>query len=240
MGRVIMSGVVPLLSKPVKGIEISTLPIGSIVKTNVGGVSMDFILVNQGIPENNSLYGEECNGTWLVMKDIYNKQEYNSSAHSIFSTSSVYTWLNNDFLGLLENGVQSIISTVNIPYGYYNSSTAFSGDNGLICKIFLLSCYELGITKDNTNIPVDGAKLSYFETGETTSANKKRVAQYNNVASQYWTRTPYRNTDGYPVYILETGSSASQDKATYTKGIRPAFVLPSNARVNNKTMEIIT
>nr|DAG59328.1 MAG TPA: hypothetical protein [Caudoviricetes sp.] len=239
MGKVIMSGIVPLLSVPVRSVEISALATGSIVKTNVDGVLTEFVVVNHGVPGNSSLYGDGCDGTWLLMKNIYNTQKYHTSAMSTFNSSTLCTWLNDEFLNLFTSEVQSAISTVNIPYGYYNSSTAFSGDYGLICKIFLLSCYELGLTKNDINIPEDGVKLSYFTTGETASANAKRVAQYNNAAYEYWTRTPYRSTKGYPVYISTTGGSASQDKATYTKGVRPAFVLPSSTQINSNTMEIM-
>ena len=50
---------------PVVGIKAGDLPIGQIVKLMEGGVETEFIVVNQGIPENSSLYDASCNGTWL-------------------------------------------------------------------------------------------------------------------------------------------------------------------------------
>ena len=48
---------------------ISTLAVGSSVYLNVGGVRKEFLVVHQGKPS--SLYDSSCNGTWLLMKDIY-------------------------------------------------------------------------------------------------------------------------------------------------------------------------
>ena len=43
--------------------QLGELAVGSIVKLNVGGTGTNFIVVNQGIPQNSSLYDPSCNGT---------------------------------------------------------------------------------------------------------------------------------------------------------------------------------
>ena len=49
--------------------KLGNKAIGSIVKLKVNGAAKEFIVVHQGKPS--SLYDESCNGTWLLMKDIY-------------------------------------------------------------------------------------------------------------------------------------------------------------------------
>ena len=51
-------------------VKLGTKAVGSIVKIKVNGASKDFIVVQQGNP-NTSTYDSSCNGTWLLMKDIY-------------------------------------------------------------------------------------------------------------------------------------------------------------------------
>lgn len=48
---------------------LSTKAVGSTVKLTVNGKAREFIVVHQGKPS--SVYDESCNGTWLLMKDIY-------------------------------------------------------------------------------------------------------------------------------------------------------------------------
>ena len=61
-GRVLVNGTgydIPFSS----GIPIGTIPVGSVVKIGVNGKSYDFLVVNQGIPSNSSLYDSTCDGT---------------------------------------------------------------------------------------------------------------------------------------------------------------------------------
>lgn len=46
MGKVIMSGIVPLLTKPSTGILASDLAVGSTVKLMEGGTAVDYLVVN--------------------------------------------------------------------------------------------------------------------------------------------------------------------------------------------------
>lgn len=63
MGKVIMSGIVPQLKAPSTGILASDLAVGDIVKLTENGTPVEYIVVNQGIPENSGLYDSSCNGT---------------------------------------------------------------------------------------------------------------------------------------------------------------------------------
>lgn len=101
------------------------------------------------------------------------------------------------------------------------------GANGLLCKIFLLSGYEIGFTtSDNPYFPVDGAKLSYFEAGISSSALNKRIAKLNGSATNWWLRSPYTNLTNY-VWDIESSGNGSYTDLSSSYGVRPALVLPS-------------
>src|SRR5699024_9768462 len=107
--------------------------------------------------------------------------------------------------------------------GTGSSGSVASGANGLSCKIFLLSGYELGWTKsDSSYFPQDGAKLDYFTAGTDSAANKKRIAKYNGSATNWWTRSP-RTGESYGVcYVNSDGDYIYWDYYR-TNGVRPAF-----------------
>ena len=163
---------------------LSTKAVGSTVKLKVNGTAKEFIVVHQGKPS--SLYDDSCNGTWLLMKDIYENRVWQSGNINKYESSDIHTYLNNTFLNLFESNIRDAIKQVKIPYRKNGGSggTDQSGANGLSAKIFLLSGYEVGwTTSDYSYFPVDGAKLSYFESGTGTSANNKRIAYLNGSAA---------------------------------------------------------
>lgn len=212
---------------------IGTLAVGSSVYLNVGGVRKEFLVVHQGKPS--SMYDESCNGTWLLMKDIYENRQWNSSDYNIYETSTVNTYLNGPFFSRFDSNIQGIIKQVKIPYrknGGKGGSDQ-SGANGLSCKVFLLSGYEIGCTTSDFHFfPVNGTKLSYFEAGTGSSAMNKRIAKLNGSAAYWWLRSPLtRNTSG--VWRVDTGGDCDSGSASGSYGIRPALVLPSDAIVDD-------
>lgn len=212
---------------------LSTKAVGSTVKLKVNGTAKEFIVVHQGKPS--SLYDDSCNGTWLLMKDIYETRQWHSSDVNKLESSTIHSYLNSTFLNLFESNIKDAIKQVKIPYRKNGGSggTNQSGANGLSCKIFLLSGYEVGwTTSDNQYFPVDGAKLSYFESGTGTSANNKRVANYNGSATYWWLRSPHTdNTNN--VWRVNSNGNGHGNYASYSNGIRPALILPSTLLVSD-------
>jgi hypothetical protein len=212
---------------------LSTKAVGSTVKLKVNGTAKEFIVVHQGKPS--SLYDDSCNGTWLLMKDIYENRVWQSGNINKYESSDIHTYLNNTFLNLFESNIRDAIKQVKIPYRKNGGSggTDQSGANGLSAKIFLLSGYEVGwTTSDYSYFPVDGAKLSYFESGTGTSANNKRIANLNGSAAYWWLRSPDTH-DTYYVWVVSTGGFYSVSNASYSYGIRPALILPSTLLVSD-------
>ena len=143
MGKVIMSGIVPTLKAPVTGVLASSLAVGSTVKLMEGGTAVEYLVVNQGIPSNSSLYDASCDGTWLLRKDIHSNRQWDPSYVNKYESSEINTWLNGDFFNSLGNVERATVRQVKIPYraGGGSGGTDQSGANGLSCKVFLLSCY---------------------------------------------------------------------------------------------------
>ena len=149
-------------------------------------------------------------------------------------TSTPY--LNGTFLNLLDNDTKNAIKQVKIPFWKSNyipekSRGVPSGADGLSCKIFLLSGYEVGFTRsDNSNLPVDGAKLSYFDSGTSDSANNKRIANYNGGATYWWLRSSYTN-DSDNVFYVNSGGVLDLWVYGEAYGVRPAFILNPSTTV---------
>lgn len=212
---------------------LSTKAVGSTVKLKVNGTAKEFIVVHQGKPS--SLYDDSCNGTWLLMKDIYENRVWQSGNINKYESSDIHTYLNNTFLNLFESNIRDAIKQVKIPYRKNGGSggTDQSGANGLSAKIFLLSGYEVGwTTSDYSYFPVDGAKLSYFESGTGTSANNKRIANLNGSAAYWWLRSPstYNTSNVWSVY---SNGYCNISNASNSYGIRPALILPSTLLVSD-------
>ena len=223
---------------PSTGILASTLPVGSTVKLMENGTAVEYLVVNQGIPENSSLYDASCDGTWLLRKYIPSERQWNTSNVNKYESSAINTWLNGEFFNALGSAEQAAIKQVKIPYRKDGGSGGLnqSGANGLLCKIFLLSGYEVGFTtNDNSYFPVDGAKLSYFESGSGTSANNKRIANFNGSAALWWLRSPLTN-GALSVWGVYSSGSYYNSNASNSRGIRPALILPSNALFDKTTM----
>lgn len=210
--------------------KLGSKAVGSSVYLKVNGTNTEFLVVHQGKPS--SLYDDSCNGTWLLMKDIYVNKAWDSSNND-YKNSDVHSYLNGEFLGLLETNIQNAIKQVKLPYhnGTGSGGTTATGANGLSTKIFLLSGYEVGwTTSDSQYFPVDGAKLDYF--GSSSGGNSKRIANYGGSATYWWLRSPDTD-DTSIVWCVYSGGDFYYDYCYLTCGVRPALVLDSLLSVSD-------
>lgn len=216
---------------PKASTAVSTLSVGTLVKIKENGSPVEYMVVHQGLPS--SMYDASCNGCWLLRKDIAENRKWDSTNND-YQNSDIHTYLNGDWTSRYEAGILSQIKQVKIPYqnGTGSGGSVASGANGLSCKIFLLSGYEVGFsTSDSSYFPRDGAKLSYFSSGTVTSANNKRIANYNGSAANWWLRSPStRNTSS----VWSVYSDGNHNGWLYgsTYGVRPALVLDSSALID--------
>lgn len=212
-------------------VTLSSKAIGSTIKLKVNGSAKDFIVVHQGKPS--SVYDDSCNGTWLLMKDIYENRQWHSSNTNDYANSTIHSYLNSTFLNLFESNIKNAIKQVKLPYrkGSGTSTTVTSGSNGLSAKIFLLSATETSF--NFSAMPSgEGAELAYFKGCADNSSDSKRVAYLNGSATGWWLRSPFC---GYFSNALCVNSNGDWDyySCSSSYGIRPALILPSTLLVSD-------
>lgn len=212
-------------------VTLSSKAIGSTIKLKVNGSAKDFIVVHQGKPS--SVYDDSCNGTWLLMKDIYENRQWHSSNTNDYANSTIHSYLNSTFLNLFESNIKNAIKQVKLPYrkGSGTSTTVTSGSNGLSAKIFLLSATETSFNF-STMPSGEGAELAYFKGCADNSSDSKRVAYLNGSAAGWWLRSPYCVNSNCALYVSSDGDGGNGG-CSNSYGIRPALILPSSLLVSD-------
>ena len=214
------------LFSPISTGTAGDIDVGATVKINENGQPVDYLIVHQGLP--GDMYDASCEGTWCLRKDIAEERQWNSSNVNDYANSTIKAYLNGDWLNRYDPEVAEAIKQVKIPYRQNGGSggTDRNGANGLSCKIFLLSGKEVGLdSSDNQYFPNDGAKLSYFLDGTSSSANQKRVATLNGSAADWWLRSPSTSNE-VRVWSCNSNGYYVGWNANYSYGVRPALILP--------------
>jgi hypothetical protein len=195
----------------------------------------DFLVVQQGSPS--ALYYGFDGGTVLLMNAILLRDLWHGSNVNDYENSRIHGWLNNGFMDMLDESIQNQVKQVRIPFrpGAGISETISSGENGLLCKAFLLSGYEVG-SGIHQHIIADGTTLSYFigiETTVTGVASSRRSAMYNGTNSIWWLRTPNIRVATAGVWTIHGHGNLGDASLFFVQGIRPALVLPDSLVVSD-------
>lgn len=203
-----------------KRMTMSDLEIGRTIKLDLNGTPWKWLVVHQGLPSD--IYDVSCNGTWLLLKDVYENRQWNSTNTNNPANSTIHSYLNESFLSLFDANILNSIKQVKVPYrnGGGSGGTDQIGANGLTTKVFLLSSREVGFTNSVGQSSEDGAVLDYF-AGATDS---KRIAQLNGADSSWWLRSPTKSYTSYVLYVGTDGDYGLRG-ATTSHGIRPAIIL---------------
>lgn len=216
---------------------ISNLSVGESVYCNYNGAKTECIVVHQGNPDP-SKYDSSCNGTWCLVKYGYGAGatalSFNGGNSNIYDGSNYDDYLNTTYLNGLN--IKDKISTVTLPIKF----TTMSGK-----KCFALSSYEIGITSAESNVAYpEGAKLDYFISGDTDAARGKRLYNIDKGLSgaySWWTRTA-RTDDAEMAFAIKDTSPAggfTTMKCSNQLVIRPAFILPFDAKVDKDNNIIV-
>lgn len=208
------------------GTSAGDIDVGATVKINENGQAVDYLVVHQGLPSD--IYDASCEGTWCLRKDIAENRVWDSGNSNVLETSDIQAYLNGDWMNRYDPDVLESIKQVKIPYRQNggSSGTDRNGANGLSCKIFLLSCREVGFTNNESSyFPNDGSKLDYFISGNTSSAQQRRVANLNGRASGWWLRSPYSRDSGN-VWVVFSSGNHDNWVAGISFGVRPCIILP--------------
>lgn len=211
---------------------MSDLEIGRSIKLNLTGTPWDWLVVHQGLPS--IMYDASCDGTWLLMKDIYEERVWDSGNINKYESSDIYTYLNNPFLNLFDSNIKDAIKQVQIPYRKNGGSggTTQQGANGLPCKIFLLSAPEVHYEHYTYIDSGEGAALSYFASCVTYGSDSKSIANFNGSAADWWLRSP--STGGTSnVWFVSSSGNCSNGYASRSHGVRPAIILPGDMLVTD-------
>lgn len=206
-----------------KVVNYGTIPVGGVLQLNENGAPVDYVVVHQGLPS--SMYDDSCNGTWVLRKDILKIAQWDSSNVNDYANSTIQADLNSTFLARFDSATQAAIKQVKIPYrpGSGASTTINSGANGLPCKIFLLSGYE--VAAEHPDLPQDGTVLDYF----TSDILARRIAYLDGSVTNWWLRSP--DTSGSAIIWIVNSTGEGTNFCSNYNGIRPAFVLrPSGSQ----------
>ena len=223
----------PIVPKMEPTTYISLLAVGSSVWCKVNGARTEFLIVNKGIPGNSSLYDASCDGVWCLMNSVNTLKTWGDTNN--YASSNTQAYLSGDFLGLLEPNVQNAILQVKIPYRSGGTGDYNTGGDGLSCKVFLLSGYELGFsTSDYGSFPTDGAKLEYFISGTGVEAKNKRTVPGLSTSSIYdwWTRSCVTATSNVDGFTVTPSGSYNINKTSSNQYVRPAFILPFDTKID--------
>lgn len=200
--------------------------VGSIVKLNVNGTARNFIVVNQGLP--GSMYDASCDGTWLLMEDIYELRVWDSSDND-YANSDIHSYLNNTFINLFDSDIKSVIKQVKLPYtkGKGSSGSIQTGSSGISAKVFLLSYREVGFYAYNSTFANnEGYGLLYLEG----SSYSKKIAKFNGTYDDWWFRSP-QTAGTISAWRLDSNGLAGVKPTQNSLGVRPAMVLPYDLEV---------
>ena len=183
---------------------------GTVVTINESGTPVEFLVLQQGYPASGD------GNTLLIRQDIYNTSAWGST--SAYNGSTVDTFCNTTYITYLDSTISALIPTVTIPYTIGNGNWTLSS---LERQVFLLSYTEMNLPS-SAGANVEGNAIQYFSDDST------RIANYNSTPTNYWTRTPYTQTNG-TIYIVSGTGGANLFGVSSAFGVRPAFCLPGNS-----------
>ena len=205
-------------------VVVGDLPIGTIVKGIYG--NEEFIVIHKGNP-NTSVYDSSCDGVWLMAKNCVTSLRFNSYTSRIFTDSEAMKWLNSAFYNSLT--VKSSVKKIKIPYYTTGDQPPLcAGANGFSCYAFMLAAVEVGFVGYYKYLG-DGVKLSWFDS--TNAANTKRVATLNGQAVDWWLRTADTGDSQDKAAKTNANGSYGTDAAKNGHGIRPAFIVTYDTKV---------
>lgn len=209
---------------------LGAMAVGSIVKINIAGVPNEFLVVQQGKPSVS--YDDSFNGvTWLLLKGAYTHRPYDAGNSAEYATSDVYAYINGEFLNLFSASDKQAIKQIKIPYAAVeNGFPIYSGSDGLACKVFLLSCVEVGHVFESgcINFSREGSQLSYFIRGRGADALARR-----SIGVDWFLRSIRTDADNNHMFVSAKEVFPDASLARYARWVRPAMVFASSTKVDD-------
>ena len=199
---------------------LSNVPVGTIVNVLENSTPTRFIVVQHGYPTAD-------NGRTLLLREtLYDGRAWGANDSSGFASSSIYSWLNSSYLGLIDTSISPYITKVPISCTVRKGSTSLTTVNA---KVFLLSYTELCFS-GASDANVEGSPLEYFYSNSKVAYDPSGRAKF------WWTRTPdSKDSDGSVWAVSYSGSAYSGTfPMNYGNYSRPAFTLPDTITLSSE------
>lgn len=227
------------------GLTAGELAVGDSVWLTVDGNLTEFLVIHQGNPDS-EMYDISCDGTWVLMKDIYTKSVRWDSTDNDYKNATVHSFLKNTLPGRLDANAQAAIKQVKIPYwnGTGKGGSLAIGSEGLSTKGFLLSKNEINAiptTNASSFASGEGSALDYF-SGMNTGKDAGRIAYFDGAVDWWCLRTVHTGGTTNAFRVVSDGSCDNYQCTSSlpgNAGVRPAFILDNNTRFDPTTKTII-
>ena len=228
---------------PIKTKLASEYSVGESVYLSLNGEDVEFLVVHQGNPDE-SIYDSSCDGTWLLMKNVYINKRFTTSTTGNFDyefqntyheiASNIKSYIENDLYSLFTEDVTSMIKCVNIPI---NSN---HGLRNIAVTLFILSATELGFTTEDYP---SGCQLDLFKSGNNDYRKSSDRTRDDDITYGYWTRNPRNDkSSGSSYEALYVDTEGSLDSSTGSRSsysARPAMIINSRAVFNSETNRLL-
>lgn len=210
--------------------------VGDIVQIMENDKPVNYIVVHKGLPSD--MYDTSCDGVWVLPQDINRIGRWNSDMSNDYENTA-----NKDIeslnLSKFSPELINIIKDVKIPYVKGKGSSGLGvlkGEEGLACRLFLLSAPEMGGSENDTmEFYLDeGSTLDYFKTESFDEVKRLRICDngVTGVASYYMTRSP-RKTNTYSAITVNMDNGTIGAANAYVNGgMRIAFILPYDTPID--------
>ena len=198
---------------------IGELDEGSIIKINESGSPVEFYVAKHN-------YESGLNGvgrTLVVRKDCYSTRAFASGNGNYFPAADICTWLNETYIGLLDNSVQAVITPTTFKVCATDMKVTTAEK-----KIFLLSATELGYVHE-----LNQTMYAFVEGEKLDISDFLTPAKLNGEAVRQWTRSIVPGYFASYVCVNNAGGDFGDAKSSMaTIGVRPIFALPETMEVD--------
>lgn len=164
-----------------------TIPVGTEIPDTINGTSNPWIVCQNG-----NAYGATKTGVFLCRKWGYPNSEqvaWSSSGGEDYGASTIHQWLQNTYPSQCSSEINSLVTTINIPYTYMNAIQTVNA------KYFLMSIKEMcGINEsDSTTSPWQYwiSKTGSTGTMDANNGRKTYAMADHSFNSSTWTRDRY-------------------------------------------------
>lgn len=203
------------------------LGVGSTVKMDVNGNKRVWRIAYKGNP-NPDIYDSSCDGVWLMLNTIYSTRANGSDCQ--YAGGSIDTYLNSTFLERIDKtgNAAKYIKDIKIPYAKKQEDGSWevqTKENGLPCKVFLPSVFEIG-DRENASVYKDGSALGYYDGSPSTLTLKQ-----SGTPAAWRTRTVTSNVQSE--FSVDANGAITTCAPTDVIGVVPCVIMKPDALVED-------